>query len=83
DIDGATLVWMVHLGEFPKEAAATEMRDKLRRMNFPTFHESYEKDGKKLWRLRVGPEMSVKRAEALKVRVEKASGLTGKLIRHR
>jgi DedD protein len=80
--DGATMVWMVQIGTFSRERNATALMNKLRKKDYATFLDSYESEGETLWRLKVGPEMSVKRAETLKHELEKETGLKGLLVRH-
>ena len=82
-IDGATTVWMIQIGTFGKEANALKLRNKLRKEQYPTYLDSYKNSqGDMLWRLKVGPEMSVKRAEELRAKLERDTGLKGLLVQH-
>lgn len=80
--DGASSAWIVQLGTFSQEQNALTLRNKLRAQGYPTFIEKFKSESGDLWRLSIGPELSVKRAEKLKADVEKMSGLQGMLVRH-
>lgn len=83
-LDGATTVWMIQIGTFGKEANAKRLRDKLRKAQYPTYLDRHTtRKGDVLWRLKVGPEMSVKRAEELRARLERDTGLKGLLVQHK
>lgn len=63
--------WIIQVGSFSERKNALQLQDKLRKNGFSTFLDSVEsKNNGKLFRLRVGPELDKKRAEAIKVQLE-------------
>ena len=75
--------WMVQLGSYSNEAAATALREKLRAKHHPTYVERVDAGaGPESWRVKVGPELSQATAQALKKRLEKETGLKAVLVKH-
>lgn len=58
--------WVVQLGSFSQEDNAGDLTDKLQQAGYAAFVEPVEQAGKRVYRVRVGPE--VMRSEAEKVR---------------
>ncbi len=64
--------WIIQVGSFAERENALLLQDKLRKKGFSTFLDSVEtKKNGKLFRLRIGPELDKKRAEVIKVQLEK------------
>lgn len=75
--------WMVQLGSYSNEAAATALREKLRAKHYPTYVERVDAGAApESWRVKVGPELSQATAQALKTRLEKETGLKAVLVKH-
>lgn len=74
--------WMVQLGSFTNETAATALREKLRAKHYPTYVERTQEGAVESWRVKVGPELSQATAQALKTRLEKETGLKAMLVKH-
>lgn len=74
--------WMVQLGSFTSELAATALREKLRAKHYPTYVERIQEGAVESWRVKVGPELSQATAQALKTRLEKETGLKALLVKH-
>ena len=58
--------WAVQTGVFAARANAEKMNAKLQTAGYPSYIEKIERDGRALYRVRVGPE--VLRSEAVKLR---------------
>ena len=75
-------VWAVQVGSFTKRSNALGLKDKLRKKKVHAFVERIIKDNKATYRVRVGPEISRKKAEALKQKLKKEFKLTGLVVKH-
>lgn len=80
--EGGAITWMVQLGTFGEKANATKLRDKLRKQGFSAYLRERRGANSTIWQVRVGPELSAKKASDLKVRLEKFTGLQALVIRH-
>jgi len=74
--------WMIQLGSFASEAAATALREKLRAKHYPTYVERAQEGTVESWKVKVGPELSQSNAQALKLKLEKEMGLKAVLVKH-
>lgn len=61
----ASKAWAVQVGSFTQRENAMKLRDKLRSKGFKSFVEQITSAGKTFYRVRVGPEVSRDKAEAL------------------
>ena len=75
-------VWAVQVGSFGKRSNALGLKDKLRKKNIHAFVERIIKNNKAVYRVRVGPETSRKKAEALKAKLKKEFKLDGLVVKH-
>lgn len=75
-------VWAVQVGSFNKKTNALGLKDKLRKKKIHAFVERIMKDNKPVYRVRVGPEISIKKAEALKEKLKAEFKLTGLIVKH-
>ena len=75
-------VWAVQVGSFNKRENALGLKDKLRKKKIHAFVERIMKNNKPVYRVRVGPEITRKKAEALKVRLKKEFKLNGLIVKH-
>ncbi len=57
--------WVVQVGSFSNQENAKKLESDLQQKKFPAFVEQTELDGKKLYRVLVGPEVDKKRAEQI------------------
>ena len=72
----AATAWVVQAGSFAEEANALRLRDRLRRAGHPSFVGAVEgRDGRAVYRVRVGPTIERDRAEGIRAAVE---GLLGR-----
>lgn len=78
----ATSTWVVQIVSLNNSKRALELRDKLKKQAFPAFVEEISKDGKKFYRVRVGPELKRGEAEALQQKIKKKMKLDGKIMRY-
>jgi cell division septation protein DedD len=74
--------WMVQVASFSEEKNATALRDQLRAKNFPTYVKTRKDKDSTTYQIRVGPELTVKRAESLRAEIEKSTGLKGLVVRN-
>ena len=72
--------WYIQLGSFSQQENAYSLRDKLRSQGFPVSIDEVLIDNAKSYRLRVGPELDKKRAEAMQVKLEKQNHLNSLLV---
>lgn len=75
-------VWAVQVGSFGKRSNALGLKDKLRKKKIHAFVERIMKNNKAVYRVRVGPEISRKKAEALKIMLKKNFQLSGLVVKH-
>ncbi|MCW8825267.1 MAG: SPOR domain-containing protein [Gammaproteobacteria bacterium] len=74
--------WVVQIASLTNSERALELRDKLKKLGFSAFVEEIPKDGKKFYRVRVGPELKQAEAEALQQRIKKKMKLEGNVLRY-
>jgi len=75
-------VWAVQVGSFSKKSNALGLKDKLRKKKIHAFVERIMKNNKATYRVRVGPEITRKKAEALKKKLKKEFKLSGLVVKH-
>lgn len=75
-------VWAVQVGSFGNKSNALGLKNKLRKKNIHAFVERIIKNNKTVYRVRVGPEISRKKAEMLKVKLKKEFKLSGLIVKH-
>lgn len=75
-------VWAVQVGSFNKRSNALGLKDKLRKKKIHAFVERIMKNNKAIYRVRVGPEITRKKAEALKQKLKKEFKLSGLVVKH-
>lgn len=75
--------WVVQVGSFSSDRNAIELRDRLRKLKFSAYVEELKSGQTKVYRVRVGPELSEKRAQTLKNSLHKEAQLDGVIMKHR
>ncbi len=75
-------VWAVQVGSFNKRSNALGLKDRLRKKKIHAFVERIIKNNKAVYRVRVGPEATRKKAEALKQKLQKDLKLDGLVVKH-
>ena len=75
-------VWAVQVGSFNNRQNALGLKDKLRKKKVHAFVERIMKNNKATYRVRVGPEATQKKAEALKEKLLKEFKLKGLVVKH-
>jgi cell division septation protein DedD len=72
--------WAVQLAAMSSQVDATALRDKLRANGFDGFVDSVQSGGRKLWRVRAGPQ--TQRADAQRVRdqIKAKLGVDGNIV---
>ncbi|HFC54342.1 MAG TPA: sporulation protein [Gammaproteobacteria bacterium] len=75
--------WVVQLGSFSERANAMALRDRVRSRKYAAFVEAVATSQGTIYRVRVGPERTRARAEALQERLRKAFNLNGMVFPHK
>jgi len=73
--------WMVQLASFSKENNAKALQDRLRAKQFEVYVSAVDGKNGMIWRVRVGPELSKERAEAIRKVLQAETGLKGLLVK--
>ncbi len=74
--------WVVQVASFEKRANANKLVKRLQAKKLSAFLEQASVDGKTVFRVRVGPEVDHKKAEAIRARIERRFKLKGKIERY-
>ena len=74
--------WVVQVGAFGEQAKAIALRDRLRKAGFPAFVEDVRVDGKRVHRVKVGPELDRTKAQSIQARLAKDLQLEGIVVSH-
>lgn len=74
--------WVVQVGSFGKESNALSLRDRLRKQGFTTFVEAVEGKKGTIYRVRLGPELTVVKAEKLRDKLLKETKLKGLVVQY-
>ncbi len=72
--------WAVQLGAFATIEEANRLRDKARAASFPAFIDEVTREGKPLWRVRIGPQASRGSAEAALARISERLKIQGVVV---
>ena len=76
--------WAVQVASFPEKSSATKLIRDLQKLDYPAFLVPVNIQGKRWYRVRIGPEVDKKRAVVMvdKLRKIKGKGLNPSIIRH-
>lgn len=72
--------WAVQVAAMGSEADATALRDKLRANGFDGFVDSVNVGGKRLWRVRAGPQTQRADAQRIRDQIQTKLGVAGNLV---
>ena len=72
--------WAVQLGAFGTIDEANRLRDKARAASFPVYIDTVTREGKPMWRVRIGPQANRGSAEAALVRVSERLKIDGVVV---
>ncbi len=67
--------WFLQVGSFGQKENAAALQDKLRKQGFPASIMTVYGEKGALFKVRVGPELDKKRAEAMKVKLDKLNNI--------
>ncbi len=67
--------WFIQVASFSDQENANAFRDKLRRQGFPATVDSVWSKNKRIYRLRVGPELNRQRAETIKNKLNRLNNV--------
>ncbi|KAF0192166.1 MAG: DedD protein [Gammaproteobacteria bacterium] len=83
-VGGAPSAWVVQLGSFSSRDNAFALRDKLRKRRYAAFVDDVAggPGNKRIYRVRVGPELLRSRADTLRIQLEKEFRLKGMVVTH-
>jgi len=74
--------WVVQVASFEKRENANKLMNRLQAKKLSAFVEQASVDRKTVFRVRVGPEVDHKKAEAIRGRIEREFKLKGKIERY-
>ena len=74
--------WIVQVGSFSQKANAEKLRDKLRKMGMASFVATGTSGNKKVYRVRVGPEISRSDAEKIQATIKAKTKLNGLVMQY-
>lgn len=74
--------WVVQVGTFSNKENAHKLRDDIRKKKHHAFVEKQDINGKTNFRVRVGPFITRKAADAMKDRLAKSMKLKGYVVKH-
>ncbi len=80
---GEPQAWVVQMGSFSERANAMALRDRIRGKKYPAYVEAVATPQGTIYRVRVGPERTRAKAEALQARLRKVFNLNGMVFPHR
>lgn len=72
--------WAVQVAAFREKGKAVALQKKLMAGDFAAFTDKFEKNGKVLYRVRVGPELKRENADRLRAKIEKDQGIKGAFV---
>ncbi len=75
--------WVVQLGSFSERANAMALRDRIRNKRYPAYVEAVATEQGTIYRVRVGPERTRAKAEALQAKLRKEFNLNGMVFPHK
>ncbi|WP_455211655.1 SPOR domain-containing protein [Kaarinaea lacus] len=74
--------WVVQVGSFSQESNAEKLRDKLRKMGLASFVVTGMSNNKKVYRVRVGPEIERAEAERIQAKIKEKTKLNGLVMKY-
>ena len=74
--------WTLQVGTFSKEANALAFRDDLQKQGYLAYSEMTESEGKKSYRVRIGPELEKTKLEKLKEKLKAEKKIDGYILKH-
>ena len=72
--------WAVQLAAMSSQSDANALRDKLRANGFDGFVDSVQAGGKRLWRVRAGPQTQRADAQQLHDQIKAKMGIDGNIV---
>ncbi len=72
--------WFIQLGIFEQESNAISLKNNIIKQGFTVIMTPEDTENGLMYRVKVGPELNKKRAEAMKAKIEKLNGLKGILV---
>lgn len=80
---GDLSAWVVQLGSFKQKSNAEKLLKKLKAEGYSAFIETINGASGSVYRVRVGPEMTQKKANNIRQRIAKKHAIQGKVMRYR
>lgn len=74
--------WVIQLGSFSVQDNAQKLTDQLKAKGLPGYTEAIDMQGKKVFRVRVGPEANRSRLEKIAELIDKELQIKGRVIRY-
>ncbi len=82
-VAGEPRAWVVQMGSFSERANAMVLRDRIRAKKYPAYVEAVATGKGTIYRVRVGPERTRAKAEALQAKLRKVFNLNGMVFPHK
>lgn len=79
---GAVTGWVVQVGSFSSKSNAEKLRNKLRKMGMASFVITGVSNNKKVYRVRVGPEIDRAEAENIQTKIKEKTKLSGLVMKY-
>ncbi len=80
-VDPLLNAWALQVGSFSDYDNARILRDKLRAESYAAYIDVKKTPGKKIWRVRIGPELDKRRLEKLKKRLLKQRKIKAMVVK--
>lgn len=78
-VEGIT-AWVIQVGSFSDEKNANRLSDKLKKAGYTAFVEISSNKNGDIYRVRVGPEISKNKADALSIKIKKQQKLSSAIV---
>lgn len=82
DVADVLSAWAIQLGSFSNENNALALKKKLNTAGYPGFVDPLARDGKIIYRVKVGPEVKRSDAEMLRKKIQQEMAIEGILVAH-
>ena len=74
--------WVIQVGSFSTQEKADKLKNKIYKGGFPVFAEQSWVKNRNVFRVRIGPELDRKRAEAMLAKLKKELKVSGIIVRY-
>ena len=82
DEDGVPVAWMLQVASLSSETRARDLKNQLLAIDQEAYVKRIRRGDKTLWRVYIGPKFEKARLEAVQPQVDRAVGVTSKIMRY-